>query len=129
MLHGRTRFTAGNGMNIKILIDMNLSPDWVDELSKLGSSAESVGEFVQIGPRFPAPPSLGLAHVGDPEVLEVRRWTLHPPSRLRSSPLSRRSSCTSALLYPPLRQYKRITYPGSWQVFLNDLNASLRFVS
>jgi len=33
MAHGKLRFTSGNGMNIKILIEINLSPDWVNELS------------------------------------------------------------------------------------------------
>ena len=36
MAHGRTRFTPGNRMSIQILIDMNLSPNWVDELPSRG---------------------------------------------------------------------------------------------
>lgn len=34
--HGRTRPTTGDRMSLRIVIDMNLSPDWVTELAKHG---------------------------------------------------------------------------------------------
>ena len=36
---GRTGFTPDDHMSLSILIDMNLSPDWVDELAAHGWSA------------------------------------------------------------------------------------------
>ena len=97
MAYGRTRFTVGNGMNIKILIDLNLSPDWVDELLRFGGASvhwSTVGDqgamdrdimewarsngFVVFTHDLDFGAMLALTHAVGPSVIQIRGQNVLP---------------------------------------------------
>lgn len=97
LAHGRARFTIVNRMKIQLLIDMNLSPEWVPELLRHGCVSKHwsaigdtratdreimewarVNNFVVFTHDLDFGTMLALTHAYGPSVIQVRGQNVLP---------------------------------------------------